>query len=83
MQHEQQAGGAGSDCASGYDLAAITETWWDHSHDWSVVIDGYKLLGRDRRGGKGGGVALYIKDCFDVEELGGVAVSGSVQEASG
>ena len=30
------------------DLAAITETWWDHSHDWSVVIDGYKFLRRDR-----------------------------------
>ena len=31
-----------------YDLAAITETWWDCSHDWSVVIDGYKLFRRDR-----------------------------------
>ena len=33
-------------------------------------MDGYKLFGRDRRGRKGGGVALYIKDCFDVEEFG-------------
>ena len=31
-----------------YDLVAITETWWDHSHDWSAVIDGYKLFRRDR-----------------------------------
>ena len=31
-----------------YDLAAITEIWWDCSHDWSVVIDGYKFLRRDR-----------------------------------
>ena len=23
-----------------YDLVAITETWWDKSHDWSVPIDG-------------------------------------------
>ena len=53
-----------------YDLVAITETWWDHSHDWSAVMDGYKLFRRDRQGRKGGGVALYIKDCFDVEELG-------------
>ena len=52
------------------DLAATTETWWDRSHDWNVVIDGYKLFRRDRQGRKGGGVALYIKDCFDVEELG-------------
>ena len=53
-----------------YDLVAITKTWWDHSHDWSAVMDGYKLFRRDRQGRKGGGVALYIKDCFDVEELG-------------
>ena len=31
-----------------YDLVAITETWWDHSHDWSAVMDGYKLFRRDR-----------------------------------
>ena len=53
-----------------YDLVAITTTWWDHSHDWSAVMDGYKLFRRDREGRKGGGVALYIKECFDVEELG-------------
>ena len=53
-----------------YDLAVTPETWWDHSHDWSVVIDGYKLFRKDRQGGKGGGVTFYIKDCFDVEELG-------------
>jgi len=53
-----------------YDLAAITRTWWDHSHDWSAVMDGYKLIRRDRQGRKDGGVALYIKECFDVGELG-------------
>ena len=53
-----------------YDLVAITKTWWDHSHDWSAVMDGCKLSRRNRQGRKGGGVALYIKDCFDVEELG-------------
>jgi len=31
-----------------YDLVAITKTWWDHSHDWSAVMDGYKLFRRDR-----------------------------------
>lgn len=35
-----------------YDLAAVTETWWDCSHDWSVEIDGYKLCRRDRQGRK-------------------------------
>ena len=33
-------------------------------------MDGYKLFRRDRQGRKGGGVALYIKECFDVEEFG-------------
>ena len=49
-----------------YDLVAITETWWDHSHDWSAAMDGYKLFRKDRRGRRGGGVALYVKECFDV-----------------
>ena len=22
-----------------YDLVAITETWWDNSHDWSAVTE--------------------------------------------
>ena len=38
--------------------------------NWSAEMDGHKLFRRDRQGRKGGGVALYIKDCFDVEELG-------------
>jgi len=32
-------------------------------------MDGYKLFRRDRRGKRGGGVALYIRDCFDCIEL--------------
>ncbi|KAK4825362.1 hypothetical protein QYF61_026881 [Mycteria americana] len=31
-----------------HDLAGITETWWDESHDWSVAINGYRLFRRDR-----------------------------------
>ena len=53
-----------------YDLVAITEMWWGHSYDWSAVTGGYKLFRIDRQGRKGGGVALYIKECFDTEELG-------------
>ncbi|RMC14259.1 hypothetical protein DUI87_09350 [Hirundo rustica rustica] len=46
------------------DVVAITETWWDESHGWSTALDGYKLFRRDRKGGRGGGVALYIKKAF-------------------
>ncbi|RMC06534.1 hypothetical protein DUI87_15971 [Hirundo rustica rustica] len=49
-----------------YDVVAITETWWDESHSWSTALDGYKLFRRDRKGRRGGGVALYIKKAFDV-----------------
>ncbi|KAJ7420326.1 hypothetical protein BTVI_21858 [Pitangus sulphuratus] len=33
-----------------YDVVAITETWWDDSHDWGAAMDGYKLFRRDRQG---------------------------------
>jgi len=51
------------------DLIAITETWWDESHDWSVAIDGRRLCRRDRQGRKGGGVALHMKKWIECEEL--------------
>ena len=53
----------------GYDLVAITETWWDHSHDWSAAMSGYRLFRRDRQHRRGGGVALYIRESLDVGEL--------------
>jgi len=31
------------------DLVALTETWWDESHDWSAAIDDYCLFRRDRQ----------------------------------
>ncbi|KAK4810884.1 hypothetical protein QYF61_013292 [Mycteria americana] len=52
-----------------YDMVAITETWWDDLHNWSAAVDGYKLFRRDRRGRRGGGVALYIRECLDSLEL--------------
>ncbi|KAK4810110.1 hypothetical protein QYF61_009505 [Mycteria americana] len=36
-----------------YDLATITDTWWDDSHDWSAAMDGCKLFRRDRQGRRG------------------------------
>jgi len=40
-----------------------------NSHDWSAAMDDYKLFRRDRQGKRGGGVALYVRDCFDCIEL--------------
>jgi len=52
-----------------YDLIALSETWWDESHDWSMAIDGYRLFRRDRWGKKGGSIALYMKKSIQCEEL--------------
>ena len=41
---------------------AITETWWDRSHDWNVAMGGYVLLRKDRPARQGGGVALYVRE---------------------
>ena len=57
MQHEN------------YDISAITDTWWDASHDCSAAIDGCKLFRRDRQGRRGGGVALYVRECCDSSEI--------------
>jgi len=52
-----------------YNLIALTETWWDEFHDWSVAINGYRLFRRDRQAKRGGGLALYIKKSIQCEEL--------------
>ena len=51
------------------DIVAITETWWDASHDWSAAIDGYKLFRRDRQGRRDGGVALCVRECYESSEI--------------
>jgi len=52
-----------------YDLVAITETWWDDSHNWDTTSYGCWLFRRDKQSRKGGGVALYVKGWIDCEEL--------------
>lgn len=54
---------------SSYDLIGITETWWDESHNWNVVMEGYNLFRKNRPNKKGGGVALYVKDAYTCEEM--------------
>ncbi|PKU30902.1 mitochondrial fission process protein 1 [Limosa lapponica baueri] len=52
-----------------YDIIAITKIWWDDSHNWGAAMDGYKLFRKDRQRRRGGGVALYVRECFDCLEL--------------
>ena len=53
------------------DIVAVAEMWWDDSHCWSAVIDGYQLFQWDSQGRKGGGVALYVKkkcECMEIND---------------
>ena len=56
-------------CLKIYDLVAITETWWDDSHNWNTTVEGNYFFRRDRLGRKGGEITLYVKDWIDCEEL--------------
>ena len=60
-QEELEAMGQQQSC----DVVTITETWWGDSHSWGAALDGHKLFRRDRKGRRGGGVALYIREAFD------------------
>ena len=53
----------------GYNLVGITETWWDDTYDWSVNMEGYRLFRKDRKGRRGGGVALYVSNQLECVEL--------------
>lgn len=50
-------------------LVAVTETWWYEFHDCIAIINGYRLLRRDRKGRRNGGIALYTKNWIECEEL--------------
>ena len=52
-----------------YALTAVTETWWDDSHNWNTMIKSDKLFRRDRQGRRGVGIAAYVKKRIDCKEL--------------
>jgi len=31
-----------------HEFIAVTEPWWDRSHDWNAVVDGYTLFRKNR-----------------------------------
>ena len=51
--------------AKGYDIVGIRETWLQGDQGWELNIEGYSMFRKDRQKGKGGGVALLIKDDID------------------
>ncbi|KAJ7416490.1 rna-directed dna polymerase from mobile element jockey-like [Willisornis vidua] len=52
-----------------YDVVAITEMWWDESHDWSAAMGRYKVFRKDRQSRRGEGVALHVRESLVSVEL--------------
>ena len=49
-----------------YDIFAISESWLhDCIHDSEIGIQGYNIYRRDWPNSPGGGVCVYVKDCYD------------------
>ena len=60
-----------------FDIIAITETWIDTGNKnflSEFKIEGYELFHEDRKGRRGGGVAIYVKDTLSF------TVNNSVRE---
>ena len=59
------------DCVQpqGHDLYAITEMWWDSSHEWNAAMESYVLFRKDRLGKRGEGVVLQVRDQLECIEL--------------
>ncbi|CAM5127487.1 unnamed protein product [Eretmochelys imbricata] len=51
------------------DIIGITETWWSEDNQWDTVIPGYKIYRKDRTGRAAGGVALYVKENVESNEI--------------
>ena len=56
-------------CLKGYDLIGIMEMCWDGSHDWSHLMEEYRLCRKDRLGRQGGVVVLYVNEQLECTEL--------------
>lgn len=51
-----------------YDVLMVTETWLNASVD--VSVEGYTCFRQDRSTGKqGGGVCIFVRDCFEARAI--------------
>ncbi|XP_053897559.1 uncharacterized protein LOC128844145 [Malaclemys terrapin pileata] len=51
------------------DIIGITETWWTEDNQWDTIILGYKIYRKDRTGRAGEGMALYVKENVESNEV--------------
>lgn len=48
-------------------ILAFTETWLDNGNaDGEISLPGYKMFRSDRINGKGGGIAVYVKESLSI-----------------
>ena len=47
----------------------FTETWMDETTKKDLLIDGYNLYRGDRKGRKGGGTAIYIREEYETRKI--------------
>lgn len=45
------------------------ETWWDNSHDWNVVTDGYILLEKTDQNNKAVELPFFVKEQWECIEF--------------
>ncbi len=48
-----------------FDIIVLTETWLDNASIDLFPIAGYRTFFKCRSAGKGGGIIIYVKDCFN------------------
>ena len=55
--------------SGGYDIVGITETWLGEVDGDEFNIEGYKVIRKDRSSKRGGGVAVYVRENLNVQEI--------------
>nr|CAI5862851.1 unnamed protein product [Callosobruchus analis] len=55
---------------SDFDIFCISESWLCKDvSDLAVNIEGYKVYRQDREQGRGGGVMIYVKNCYYIKHI--------------
>lgn len=53
----------------GHDLTADQETWWDITHEWNALTDGYVHFRKARPTRLSSGVAFHVREQLECIEL--------------
>ena len=48
-----------------FDIVVLTETWMSNAESQLYNIEGYMMLGKQHPLGKGRGICIHVKTCYD------------------